>query len=157
MAKYRKKPVVVEARQWFKNGDHPKDFPVLMHDREGRQFSGEGQVVRYFRRPDIPADKICNKCGYFMEKHGWIDTLQSGHMVCPGDWIIKAPYDEYYPCKPDIFEATYEPVNEKDGCICTGYSSFYEDGDEIVCECCGGRLRPQRLKFEPVEDENGFI
>lgn len=42
--KYRKKPVVIEATQWFKNGDHPDDNP----DQPG----WEGKVVRYFRRPE---------------------------------------------------------------------------------------------------------
>ena len=110
MARYRKKPVIVEAHQWFKNGDHPQDFPKLMHDKEGREFCGEGLVVRRFRAPGVPSDKICDQCGRFMEKHGWIDTFEGGHIVCPGDWVITGVKGEKYPCKPDIFEATYEPV-----------------------------------------------
>jgi hypothetical protein len=43
-----------------------------------------------------------------MQDHGWIDTLEGGHIVCPGDWIITGVVGELYPCKPDIFEATYE-------------------------------------------------
>lgn len=39
----------------------------------------------------------------------WIDTLE-GHIVCPGDWIITGVKGERYPCKPDIFKMTYEPV-----------------------------------------------
>ena len=39
-----------------------------------------------------------------------VDTLEGGHIVCPGDWIITGVFDEHYPCKPDIFEATYEEV-----------------------------------------------
>ena len=105
MAKYQKKPVVVEARQWFKNGDHPEDFSEL-----GRGGLTEGHIVRYFRRPDVEGEKQCVKCGDDMHWHGWIDTLEGGHIVCPGDWIITGVQGEYYPCKPDIFEATYEPV-----------------------------------------------
>jgi len=45
-----------------------------------------------------------------MHEHGWIDTLEDGHNVCPGDWIITGVKGEYYPCKPDIFEETYEKV-----------------------------------------------
>lgn len=41
---------------------------------------------------------------------GWIDTLEGGHQVMPGDWIITGIKGEKYPCKPDIFEATYDLV-----------------------------------------------
>lgn len=71
--KFRKKPVVIEATQWFKNGDHP-------HVKE---YNGN---------------------------FGWVDTLEGGHIVTPGDWIITGVKGEHYPCKPDIFELTYEPV-----------------------------------------------
>jgi len=45
-----------------------------------------------------------------MHVHGWIDTLEGGHIVCPGDWIITGVAGENYPCKPKIFAATYEPA-----------------------------------------------
>lgn len=108
--KYRKKPVVIEATQWFKNGDHPEDDST----RGGTTTNGEyweGKIVRYFHRPDIPADELCNKCGHFMELHGWIDTAGGGHVVCPGDYIITKVNGEMYPCKSDIFESTYEEVS----------------------------------------------
>lgn len=79
MAKFRKKPVVIEASQWFKMGDHP---------------------MVYNLPPDNPN----------LETHGWVDTLECGHVVAPGDWIICGVKGEFYPCKPDIFEATYEPT-----------------------------------------------
>jgi len=41
---------------------------------------------------------------------GWINTLEGGHQVTPGDWIITGVAGEHYPCKPDIFAATYEAV-----------------------------------------------
>jgi hypothetical protein len=37
--------------------------------------------------------------------------LEGKHVVCPGDYIIKGIKGEYYPCKPDVFEDTYEPVD----------------------------------------------
>lgn len=98
MTKYRKKPVIIEAIQWFKNGDHPDDGD------ERR----EGKVVRYYRRPDVLGHDLCQHCGVNMHRHGWIDTLEGGHIVCPGDWIITGVKGEHYPCKPDIFAATYE-------------------------------------------------
>ena len=100
--KYRKKPVIIEAHQWFKNGDHPLD----------RIPGFEGLLVKYFRRPDIDEHSYCTECDKMFHDHGWIDTLEDGHRVCPGDWIITGVKDEHYPCKPDIFEMTYEKVLE---------------------------------------------
>jgi hypothetical protein len=118
-AKWRKKPVVVTASQWFKNGDHPQDYAETTHGFENgelRAFSGEyrkardweGGVVRYYRHPDVLGSSACEQCGKTHQVHGWIDTLEQGHRVCPGDWIITGVKGERYPCKPDIFAATYE-------------------------------------------------
>ena len=119
--KFMKKPVVVEATQWFKNGDHPLDYSKKyggFEDGHWREFSPElrkaneweGDIVRYFRHPDVDGQTPCKHCGQIMHVHGWIDTLEGGHIVCPGDWIITGVKGENYPCKPDIFEATYEVV-----------------------------------------------
>jgi len=68
-------------------------------------------VVRFFRRPGMTVVHVTAKdCGRIMDDHGWIDTLEGGHIVCPGDWVITGVQGEHYPCKPDIFEATYEAV-----------------------------------------------
>lgn len=116
MAKYRKKPVVIEATQWFKNGDHPEDNVVqtpsaIYRENDKAELETEGKVVRYFRHPDHPGKKECNHCGKIMHVHGWIDTLEGGHIVCPGDFIITGVAGERYPCKPDIFQNTYEKVS----------------------------------------------
>jgi len=108
MAKYRKKPVVIEASQWFKNGDHPQDGDERFDSGEFKGELFEGRIVRYFRHPDVPGDKPCQHCGQIMHVHGRIATLEGGHNVCPGDWIITGVKGERYPCKPDIFAATYE-------------------------------------------------
>src|SRR6476660_5351527 len=121
MAKYRKKPVVIEATQWFSNGDHPMDYAedtTGFEDDDLRTWTGdearalgwEGQLVRYYRHPEVPGSKPCQHCGRIMHEHGWIDTLEGGHIVCPGDLIITGVQGEHYPCKPDIFAATYEAV-----------------------------------------------
>jgi hypothetical protein len=121
MARYRKKPVEIEASQWFKNGDHPLDYAKDEVGFEGGQpctYSGEhrkangweGGVVRYFRRPDVPGRQECKHCEKQMHAHGWIDTLEGGHIVCPGDYVITGVKGEQYPCKPDIFAATYDEV-----------------------------------------------
>lgn len=110
MAKYRKKPIVIEATQWFKNGDHPEDACWLVQPKDGSEpFPSEGQIVRYYRHPRMDGQHPCKHCGVIMHWHGWIDTLEGGHNVCPGDWIITGVKGEHYPCKPDIFAATYEP------------------------------------------------
>ena len=91
MAKYRKKPVVIEATQWFEHGDHPDvyvpdAYAVAVYELESRMRRGEGPF-------------------------GMIDTLEGKHLVIPGDWIITGIAGEVYPCKPDIFSASYEPVD----------------------------------------------
>ena len=87
--KYRKRPVVVKARRWFKDGDHPEvEMVAPVHSIE------------------------CPECKLNSATHGWVKTLEGGHRVCPGDWIITGVEGEHYPCKPDIFEETYERVEE---------------------------------------------
>lgn len=121
MGLFRKKPVVIEASQWFKNGDHPQDhLPIGYENPSTKDLERyddykqtEGKVVRYYRRPDVSGDSLCEQCGKPHHVHGWIDTLEQGHRVCPGDWIIQGIKGEYYPCKPDIFAATYEPSDEQ--------------------------------------------
>ena len=92
--KFRKKPVVSEAVQWFKAGDV------------------QGVEPR-FLMPGAPAhisNEICAPCRHKFSEHGSIETLEGHHIVCPGDWIITGVKGEKYPCKPDIFEMTYDPV-----------------------------------------------
>ena len=86
--RYRKKPVIIEACQWFKNGDH--------------------YAVRDFRPDQFDRQSKCSRCAFIWAHHGYVDTLEGGHRVCPGDWIIKGIQGEHYPCKPDIFQKTYE-------------------------------------------------
>lgn len=93
MAKYRKK-IVVEATQWFKNGNHPQ--------------------VKEYEHPNLGGMSICRECRDTFNNHGWIDTHWEGHIVCPGDWIIKGVIGEFYPCKPDIFKATYEKTSDQE-------------------------------------------
>lgn len=91
MKKYRKKPVVIEAQQWFPDQPHP-------------------EVDQLNFRYDIP---ICFHCGKDDSEHGSIKTLEGIMTVCPGDYVIKGIKDEYYACKPDIFWQTYEEVEDE--------------------------------------------
>jgi hypothetical protein len=87
---------IIEAHQWFKNGDHPDDkcVPIVATGKvedgfkAGEIFQSEGKVVRYFRHPQIDGRSICDKCGKTMHDHGWIDSSGGGQNVCPGDWVI---------------------------------------------------------------------
>ncbi len=108
--RFKKKPVIIEATQWFKNGDHPQDGYPWADNTDGDPVPVEGKVVRYHRVPNPYGQVNCNHCGGIMHKHGWVDTFEGGHVVCPGDWIITGVKGEHYPCKPDIFEMTYEPA-----------------------------------------------
>ena len=138
MPKFRKKPVVIEAAQWFKNGDHPQDYPVLMDAAEAREHGGEGDVVRYYRNAEDSGDRECEHCGKIMHKHGWIDTLEGGHIVCPGDWIITGVKGELYPCKPDIFEETYEPAgSRREEAFVRHVAGHLHGGQEVICKICG--------------------
>ena len=103
MAKYRKKPVVIEAfqmtveRRWDLNR-----WPIWLLEAWYRE-PGEGAV---WIDPDASiaegretADELV--CG----------TLEGVDKIDFGDWIIQGVKGEIYPCKPDIFEMTYEPVS----------------------------------------------
>lgn len=109
MPKYVKKPIAVEARQWFKNGDHP------------------GMVVPYQLPPRRAHQAECRVCGQDLSKHGWIEMLEGGHIVCPGDWIIAGVRGERYPCKPEIFAATYDLAESREA---------EASGGEVGCATC---------------------
>ena len=84
-----RKTATVEAIRWFKQGDHPSVEPYK------QEFTDRG---------------LCGYCNKLLVEHGWVQTLEGGHIVCPGDWILTGIEGENYPCKPDIFERTYEEV-----------------------------------------------
>jgi hypothetical protein len=79
MPMYRKKPVVIEARQYDgSNAD------ALVRWIGGRSYEERGKII--------------------------VPTLEGDHAAARGDWIIRGVKGEFYPCKPDIFDATYEPA-----------------------------------------------
>lgn len=121
MAKFRVRSAIIEATQWFKNGDHPDDFAaekVGYENGELRTWTGaevkangwEGQVVRYYRHPAVDGTSICSKCGATMHAHGWIDTIGGGEAVCPGDYVITADDGGRYTRSEHDFFKTYESV-----------------------------------------------
>lgn len=119
MPHFQRKPVLIEAHQWFKNGDHPDDYTSDITDpRTGKVWTAkyqranewEGGVVRYYRDPDDPNDRECTLCGHTLHVHGWIDLPVNPVTVCPGDWIITNVNGQYFPMSSDNFGTMYEPV-----------------------------------------------
>jgi len=87
---FRKKPVVIEARQYAGNGN--------MNPRGGLpewMWAALQDGSMHFTNGDDPLI---------------IETLEGPLTVSPGDWIIRGVAGELYPCKPEIFAATYEPA-----------------------------------------------
>ena len=91
--RYRKKPIVIEAIQWRGfNVQAICDFVV----------GGTAVIV------EKPEEPMKNWKYNFGKETLEIPTLEGNHLAKSGDWIIKGIAGEFYPCKPDIFEKTYE-------------------------------------------------
>ena len=87
MAKYRKKPVIIEAFQYVKNmGEITYTIPMwfIYACNNGTVFSDD--------------------------KNDYIKTLEGNHLISDGDFIIQGVKGEIYPCKENIFHLTYEKV-----------------------------------------------
>lgn len=95
MVKYKKKPIVVEAIRW--TGSNLEEI---------RNFVGSDLIEEYVELCDIK--RTLKK----MLVDIAIDTLEGTMKVDYGDYIIKDVNNELYPCKPDIFEQTYDEVIE---------------------------------------------
>lgn len=85
MPKFVKKPIVIEAVKWDGTTRAWDDLEAL-----GLK---EAEISKF------PAGIV-------------IPTLEGNMLAMSGDWIIRGVKGEFYPCKPDIFEATYDPVEE---------------------------------------------
>ena len=82
MPKFRKRPITVEAHQFFADDNKTHEHVNYGHMSEGHPLTGRW----------------------------WVQTLEGPLRVSDGDWIITGIEGEHYPCKPIIFESTYEPV-----------------------------------------------
>ena len=88
MGYFRKKPVVIEARQF--TNENKGDLLNWINEHKDDDTAYElGRGIDYENALIIP-------------------TLEGDHRADIGDWIIKGVFGEFYPCKPDIFAATYE-------------------------------------------------
>ena len=99
MSKYRKKPVVIDAIQW--DGSRKSTKEVL-------EFVGQVVDTRF----TIACDKFDDYVDSANKNGLKIHTLEGVMTASLGDYIIKGVQGEFYPCKPDIFEATYEGYHE---------------------------------------------
>lgn len=97
MAKFRKKPVVIEAVQLPEVNDDVSDDALRFVEEANAAIPG---MI-------LPAGPICN---HPVDGGVIIRTLEGDMRGDPGDWLIRGVKGEIYPCKPDIFAATYEPV-----------------------------------------------
>lgn len=86
--KFRKKPVVIEAVQW--TGENGSEV---------QEFAGASSSL-------TPDGNL------------FIHTLEGNHHASVGNWIIRGIKGEFYPCKPNIFEATYELADRGIRCEC---------------------------------------
>jgi hypothetical protein len=85
MSKFRKKPVEIEARQLLNDNAGEIALWCFGTVRGGPKGGSRGGTVL-------------------------IETLEGVMTAQPGDWVIEGVHGEFYPCKPDIFDATYEAV-----------------------------------------------
>jgi hypothetical protein len=97
--KFRKKPVVVEAAQWFKDGDHSA-VRAIAKGHTGLYVT-EGWQETYRER------------GFPYGVDYVLDTANGAVKIQSGDWIVQQELNgkiDYWPIKPNIFAATHEPV-----------------------------------------------
>lgn len=93
--KFRKKPVVIEAVQWTGN-----------NLREVIAFTGIHMSAREWTWQEFEEVVVNKGLKIF--------TLEGPLKAAVGDWVIKGVKGECYPCKPDVFEQTYEPVEDEE-------------------------------------------
>lgn len=93
MARFRKKPVVIEAVRY-----------------DGTKASFD--AIWDWMKGDDPDSPMCGYSGPDDDHPGdfGIKTLEGNMTASPGDWVIRGVRGEFYPCKADIFDLTYEPV-----------------------------------------------
>ncbi|WP_245654058.1 DUF2829 domain-containing protein [Novosphingobium rosa] len=123
MPQFRKRPIVIEAVQFdgFENEDEDTPAPMFngrfhapdwILDALGKNEGEEGAI--YHGDEDLIEDLI-------------IVTLEGNLIARPGDWIIKGVQGEIYPCKPDIFAATYDEGGQQD--VGIGKNPLYRGND----------------------------
>lgn len=119
---FKKKPVEVEAVKW--EGDY-LDFDFFF------AWMNEPPLLHMSTLHEKGADIVTL----------FIPTLEGTMLALPGDWVIKGIKGEFYPCKPDIFEATYEEVAPASMTGCSHCGTAKADCDKL----------PAIHRYEPYE------
>ena len=96
--KFRKKPIVIEAIQY--NNFNLAEIEAFVGKKLNQELESE---TAYLAGKETPKFSLI------------IETLEGNHKAMPNDYIIKGVQGEFYPCKPEIFEQTYEEVIERLG------------------------------------------
>ena len=133
MAKYRKKPVVIEAFQMtFSMRFNHVQWPDWLIAAWKRSPGKNALWVD----PDDPQEELL-VCG----------TLEGVHRVTFGDFIIRGIEGEIYPCKPDIFKRTYDKVESRPTHYCDecNYESTVDAHETAICPKCNLRMSPFRI------------
>jgi hypothetical protein len=107
MPKFRKRPVEIEARQMPIAPDAPAAMEIYQWIEQNTLGSFEPMAVITGKKP-WPASGVTidPRDGRMI-----IATLEGGHWVDLGNWVIRGVQGEFYPCRADIFEQTYEPAD----------------------------------------------
>lgn len=107
--KFRKKPVVIDAWEW--NPPREGKPPLMWMDwTDAERLNGAVRATSYMEVHKLIGTSGCSRTEPFWTHSvmGVIDTLEGAHLVTPGDFVIRGVSGEFYPCRPDIFAATYE-------------------------------------------------
>lgn len=97
--KFQKKPVIIEAMQLIGSSSEHHAVYLWVESHVG-SFNPHSDEL------PVQGVSIDPETGFML-----IATLEGVMSAKPGDWIIRGVQGEFYPCKPDIFEQSYEPVN----------------------------------------------
>ena len=133
MARYRKKPVVIEAIQY--DG---------LNLEEIRRFVGSSLVYHIF-----DSAWKAGACQPVVDMK--IKTLEGEMQVGKGDYIIKGVHGEFYPCKPDIFKETYELANIADVVPKSEVERVYYNLKAVLEERAETKQEIAREIFEEIE------
>lgn len=106
MSLYRKKPVEVEAQQFTGGAENAKELILWMC------FADDLSTTDAEWRAGAHHEGRGGESDDYDPEHLLIDTLEGTMRADLGDWIICGVKSEFYPCKPDVFEATYEPAEQ---------------------------------------------
>lgn len=165
MPLFRKKPVVVEAIQWFPPGDSRHDESKWKIDHDGTT-KAYGTIACHLRMENVQVGSVSSVTYRLATLGGWRD-------LAAGDWIVQS---EFYPIKPDEFSRDYEPADSPpspgreerikrlveaaknvltpcSACDGEGVREIAFNGKMVSCDCCGGHEDGKGMGFDFSGDD----